>query len=141
MNNSNKIEIYKKYIETIENISKRRLTTHTFFLTINLAFLSVLTILLTKQEISDVGKIFLLLSSVIGLLINVCYVMLLYRYRRINKTKYNILLSMEKEMPLKPFHMETKYKTKTLSKWGYLIPIIFMMAFVVSLILVLIYLY
>ena len=93
-------EIYKLTVDMADKVSSRRMTANTFFLTLH----SALVVISERLD--------LIYVAVIGLLFCVTWWMLLKSYRDLNTAKFDVILELEKDFPVKPFTDEWKYLKK-----------------------------
>lgn len=90
-------EIYKLAVEMADRISARRGTTNAFFLTAQTTFLAVLALALPTQDEpgwaagATIGA---------GLLISASWWLQLRSYRDLNRAKFEVILELEKALPV-----------------------------------------
>ncbi len=93
------IEQYKLYVKSSEIISKHRLETNKFFVTLNAGLLSVMSI----AQLDNVWKYTLLVASIAA---TSAWYFLLKSYRQLNTGKYEVMHEIEVELPIKPYSYE-----------------------------------
>jgi len=99
-NTSERIELYKVYLETTSKTSETRAKINTFFVSIN-------TLIIGSS--SFINPTLLLLF---GICINILWVALIKSYRDLNNAKFQVLQEMEQELCHKCFTREEEiYKT------------------------------
>lgn len=92
------LEQYKVCIQAAENISQRRGTANTFFLTFNTALVGALAALFEKIP-PDAALAFYVAAA----LFCVAWGFLLRSYRLINSAKFKVIGLLEKRLPASPF--------------------------------------
>lgn len=97
-------EQYKLAVEMADRVSARRMQANTFFLGINTGLLTVFATLV-KEKLLGVGWTGAL--PIVALLI-LCYVWwrIVNSYRQLNTGKYEVILALEKLLPVAPYHAE-----------------------------------
>lgn len=83
-------EQYKMFVESAEKTSDKRITQNNIYLTLNLAFLSVLTSQSLDEKLS-------LLTSIIGVVVSVIWFLTIINYSKRNKVKFDIINEYEEE--------------------------------------------
>ena len=107
------LEIYKLYVEMADRISARRQIANSFFLTINSAIIAVLgyvqfgVYLGAKLglEQSQSGDFYAIISG-LGMILCIVWFQLLHSYKVLNTAKFQVILSMEQQLPLAPYRAE-----------------------------------
>lgn len=99
------LEMYKMYVEMADNISKRRMETNNFFISINTLLLSIMTFLLNYDGLTVYGKTWIGVS-VIGLLLSWTWFYLLKSYRLLNSGKFKVVHEIERLLPVSPYDIE-----------------------------------
>lgn len=107
------LEQYKLYVEKADEVSSRRSTANTFFLSVNTLLVTAIGVL------SGLGSAFeilntwwVLVSSFAGLLFCWAWLSIINSYRQLNTGKFKIIHMIEAKLPL------AMYKTE----WSYLKP-------------------
>lgn len=93
------IEQYKLYVNSSEIISKHRLETNKFFVTLNAGLISVMSV----TQLEDVWKFTLLFASISA---SLAWYFLLKSYRQLNTGKYAVVHEIETKLPIKPYTYE-----------------------------------
>lgn len=126
-------EQYKLFVETAEEVSRKRLTTNGFFFALNTALLGIV--------VHQNGNRTAIAAMFFGLISSIIWVRLLTTYRKLNKIKYDMILDIEKNLPHKLFTEEYNHiKAHKLSRFStteatvaYLFAITFVAILLVSL--------
>jgi len=95
------LEQYKLYVETAEEVSRKRQKTNTYFLSLN-SFLLILSGYLTTISF----QFWHILIFFAGIVICILWILNLQSYREINTAKYKVIHKMEKKLPVKLFDDE-----------------------------------
>lgn len=95
---------YKLYVQTAENVSEKRQTANTYFLSLN-SFLLVLSGYLTTTDF----KLWNAIMVIAGIVICFLWIFNLQSYRSLNTSKYKVICNMEKKLPVKLFDDEWKF--------------------------------
>jgi hypothetical protein len=100
------LEQYKLYVQLADNLSTRRVQANAFFLSINTAFLTTLTAIISfsKQPLAQSGGI--ILACVAGIILNSAWHGLVTSYRRLSSSKFSIIQKIEARLPLRLFESE-----------------------------------
>ena len=94
------MEQYKLYVEMADRISQRRMTTNTFFMSVN-AFLVTLVTLF-----SDGNLLALIAVSLTGVIFSFAWYFLLENYKKLNSGKFKVVHDMEALLPYAPYDVE-----------------------------------
>ncbi len=94
------LEMYRIYSEITDNVSNRRQSANTFFLTINTAIIGAVGWLDGRSVSWDWA------ISLAAMLICYTWYRLVRSYRDLNSAKFKVLHEMEKELPFSPFDAE-----------------------------------
>lgn len=97
------LEQYKIYQESVENISTRRQTANSFFVTINTALIAIVSYLHLGSKTSTE---YYWLVALAGIAISYMWYRLIRSYRDLNSAKFKVLYKIEKSLPLSPFDAE-----------------------------------
>ena len=90
-------ELYKLYVNSAEKISAARMKANAFFLTLNVApFVKFIGI--DKKVV-----------LIFGILINICWFLLIQSYKKLNSAKFKIIQEMERNLPYQCFAAEEEY--------------------------------
>ncbi len=126
---NNMLEQYKTYVESADKISDRRINVNTFFITLNSALITVMTIFF-----NNISLLFFL--SFLGTIFSILWFLNLKNYKHINNCKFNIIQKVEKYLPLNLYKMEWEILTKgkqkyvPVSKLEMLLPFIFIITYI-----------
>jgi len=96
-------EQYKMYVDTAEKVSDRRQNANNFFLTLNSVLLTFTGYLTTLSF-----AFWNIILAVAGLSISLLWFLTIASFRNLNRSKFNIICDMEKNLPLKIFGEEWK---------------------------------
>ncbi len=113
------LEQYKLYAELTDRMGERRQTVNSFFLSINsalIAFLSISSILSTSQS----SKILNYIIPLAGALLSFTWYMFIKSYRILASSKFQVLLEIEKMLPISPYHTEWEILEKGEKSSNYL---------------------
>lgn len=102
------LEIYKSYLESIENISDRRQSANSFFLSINTAIAGAVGYIFSDDNAKQSFSLSLIILSLSGVVICYTWYRLIKSYRQINSSKFKVLHEIEKMLPIAPFDLEWK---------------------------------
>lgn len=97
------INQYQTYVNTTLNVSNRRMRNNRFYVLLLSGTLAVLSVLADTQIIEEVG---LLIAGVLGLALCILWYLSIVSYKQLNSGKYEVLTSMEKDLPAEPFDDE-----------------------------------
>jgi len=117
-------------VEMADSISQRRDTMNNLFVTLNLAFISLIVSL--KFD-------FVFLLCAIGVGVCIFWIALIKNFRNLNIAKFQVILEMEKQLPFQAFDDEWKI-AKNQKKYieqteiEKLLPILFILAYLVLII-------
>ena len=98
------LEIYKLYVTMADNISVRRQTTNSFFLTINTALIAFLGYV--KPGIGQYAEYLVWLNTPVGVVLCYCWYRLIRSYRELNSGKFKVIHAIEQHLPLSPYDAE-----------------------------------
>ncbi|MBN2415426.1 hypothetical protein JXO52_06275 [bacterium] len=105
------IEIYKNYVEMADRISQRRLTSNSFFLTINTVIIGAVGYV----GFGEVGKVdpkFYSLIAIAGIVLCFLWFALILSYKSMNTYKFKVIHEIEKLLPLAPYAREWELAKK-----------------------------
>lgn len=128
---NNLLEQYKTYIESADKISDRRINVNTFFITLNSALITIMTIFFSNISL-------LLLLALLGIIFSTLWFLNLKNYKQINSCKFHIIQEVEKYLPINLYKMEWNILTKTkfnkkyipVSKLEMFLPFIFIISYI-----------
>src|ERR1700682_5050418 len=95
------LEQYKLYVEMNDRVSQRRLTTNSYFLSINTALLAFVGYVTTKETSS-----YLWLVGVAGIVLSLLWFYIVTSYRGLNTAKFKIIHDIETRLPLSLYAAE-----------------------------------
>lgn len=94
------LEIYKLYVQMADNISARRQSANSFFLTVNTAIIGIVGYVAGNSD--DWNWII----SLAGMILCYAWYRLIRSYSDINSGKFKVIHEMEKQLPLSPYDAE-----------------------------------
>jgi hypothetical protein len=97
------IEQYTTYVNTTLNVSNRRMRNNRFYVLLLSGTLAVLSVLTETQIIEEVG---LLLAGLLGLALCSLWYLSIVSYKQLNSGKYEVLTTIEEDLPAEPFRDE-----------------------------------
>jgi hypothetical protein len=95
------LELYRLAVEMADRISARRATANSFFLAVQTAFVGVLG--LATPSLAKTPWYAILIVAIAGLALSVSWWLQLRSYRDLNRAKFNVINSMETNLPHKIF--------------------------------------
>lgn len=98
-------EQYKLFVESAEKISDRRQRANNYFITINTALISFLSLSFRVQIIEEFKWIKSLLALV-GIIICIIFWFLIRAYKQLNTGKFKVIHEIEQHLPLAPYGYE-----------------------------------
>ena len=137
-------EQYKIYLHNIDSLENRRKTNHSFFLSINTGLIAALGIL-TQIGLSGSNNSFWLVGGTIaGILFAYSWFRTIRSYIILGTVKWNIVLEIEKILPLKIHEVEWKIlrskkgrsKYRKLTDVELIIPLIFIGLYALLLVII-----
>lgn len=96
-------------VEMADHISSRRDTMNSLFITINLSLITAISLIWQVKSLA---------MAVSGIVICILWHRLIGYYRSLNKSKYEVINSIEEMLPAQPFKDEWAIFEKTKSKEG-----------------------
>lgn len=131
------LEQYKTFVESADKISDRRINVNTFFITLNSALITVMTIFFSNTSL-------LILLTSLGIIFSTLWFLNLKNYKQLNNCKFHIIQKIESYLPINLYKMEWKLLTSKKSRKKYLpvskLEIILPFIFIIAYILIIIYL-
>lgn len=104
------LDQYRMYVETAENVSSRRQTANTFFLSVNTLLLSGLgAIFALTPDFKAQNFLAPVLPAVAGILFSLAWTTLLSSFAKLNEAKFCMINAIELELPIAPFREEWRY--------------------------------
>ncbi len=110
---NNLLEQYKTYVESADKISDRRINVNTFFITLNSALITVMTIFFSNTYL-------LLLLAFLGIIFSILWFLNIKNYKQINSCKFDIIQQIEKYLPINLYKAEWDILTKNKSDKKYI---------------------
>jgi hypothetical protein len=95
------LEQYKLYVEMADRVSQRRLTTNSYFLSINSALLAFVGYITTRET-----SAYLWLVGGAGIVLSLLWFQIVTSYRDLNTAKFRIIHEIEKRLPLNLYAAE-----------------------------------
>lgn len=135
-----KLEIYKEYVEMSDSLSTKRNQSNTYFITILSGIFIGYSFVLDKNIMSDHANLIQFATSILGLAICFAWKVNINSYKALSQAKFKVIHEMEEQLSFAPFTKEwqlIKSETKSykqITKTEKLIPIIFLIPFIVLLI-------
>lgn len=109
-------EIYKMAVEMADRVSARRTGANAYFVTVQGALIAALGLL--SGEALKAADRYLVALAVVGVLTAGAWYLLLRSYRDLNRAKFHVIISLEKELPMQAFGEEwTVLKRDPVPKW------------------------
>jgi hypothetical protein len=99
------LEIYKLYVEMSDNISERRQSANSFFLTLNSAIVALISYVSISSN-NTVQSSFFWLVPVSGMVLSFLWYRLIRSYKDLNSGKFKVIHAIEKQLPLRPYDAE-----------------------------------
>ena len=99
------LEIYKLYVEMADNISERRQSANSFFLTLNSAIVALISYVSISSN-NTVQSSFFWLVPVSGMVLSFLWYRLIRSYKDLNSGKFKVIHAIEKQLPLRPYDAE-----------------------------------
>lgn len=93
-------EQYKLYVESAEQVSQRRATANSFYISVNTILLTTATLL------QDKFGYLVLLVLVSGVAVSLFWLFSIHSYRQLNSGKYLIIQEIEQRLPLNLYAYE-----------------------------------
>ena len=106
-NNAELITQYGLMVSSANQVTTWRQTTNGFYLTVNTAFLTIITYFYGPSTIA--GQI---ISPLIGLVISILWHQNIDYFCKLNKAKFKVIHEMEKKLPVAMFKLEHEYYKK-----------------------------
>lgn len=113
------LELYKVHVEMANNISIRRQSTNSFFLSINTGTIALIGYILSNRNI-DTKLFFCSAASIAGILLCYFWYRQICSYKVINSAKFKIIQEMETKLEFQPYTDEWKILGQSINKEKYL---------------------
>lgn len=98
--NSHCLEIYKLYVQMADNVSNRRQSANSFFLTVNTAIVGI------SGYVGSVAAEWNWIISLMGIILCFAWYRLIRSYQDLNSGKFKVIHEIEKVLPLAPYEAE-----------------------------------
>ncbi len=98
------VMIYTAFLQSMEAVSNRRQSTHSFFLSINTAIVALSSYFTTTKT-----SLALYMIPATGIVVCLIWDQLLRKYRNLNKVKFKVIHDMEQKLPMAPYDAEGAY--------------------------------
>jgi len=98
------LEQYRIYLHVFNSTSERRLKSNEFFLGINTAIMGILGYLEAKGPIEK--PLIFMLAPFVGIAICYSWYKIIHTYKQLDRTKFKVIHSAEKKLPLALFETE-----------------------------------
>jgi len=108
---SEKFEIYQMAVEMADRVSSRRMVANGFFLSIHTALVTVVGF--TYEKVATDQKSVLIIVAMMGFLLAWTWFFAIRSYRRLNRAKFNVINTLEKDLAAQYFTNEWAELTKT----------------------------
>ena len=131
------IEQYKLAVQMADNVSQRRGTANSFYISMLTLLIAVITTFFSDNEL------FMGILSILGVVVSLSWMVLIKSYKKLNTAKFNVINQMENNLPFAPFRDEWKYledyssrKYHLLTDVESIVPLVFAVVFGLLFILV-----
>lgn len=94
------IEQYTAYVNTTLDVSNRRMRNSQFYVLLLSGTLAVVSVLADTQIIEEAG---LLLAGLLGFALCTLWYLSIVSYKQLNSGKYDVIQTMEEDLPAEPF--------------------------------------
>ena len=111
-------EQYKIYLKNIDSLENRRKVTHSFFLSINSGLIAALGILAQfGTTFSTNSQLWFIGGGIAGILFAYSWFRTISSYTKLGTVKWNIILEIEKTLPLKIHDIEWRILNSKKIPW------------------------
>ena len=104
------MELYKLAVEMADRVSARRGAANTYYASLQSAIVATLALLTSNGSPS---RTVLVAVCVVGMLTSVSWYVLLRSYRDLNRAKFDVVTTMEEQLPVKVFADEWELLKRT----------------------------
>jgi hypothetical protein len=143
---STELDLYRLAVEMADRVSARRGTANNFFLAVHAGVITAVAALLPDSETSPL-PLDSTLIALAGIALSATWWLSLRSYRDLNSAKFNVILQMERRLPVAVFGEEWQFlKKDTVVGWRKryaelgqverVVPLVFLLLYVLSLIVV-----
>lgn len=138
-NKSVLLEQYKLFLQTSEDLVKRRQTVNSFYISINSAMVAALGAMFALDFNAHTKMLIGILFSLIGIFLSLSWSKTLISYGNLNSSKMKIISCIEKQLPLSLYDAEWAALSDKLNKKKYIsftnsekkIPLLFLCVYIV----------
>jgi hypothetical protein len=99
------LTLYRDFVTSADTNSQRRNMANSFFLTVNTGFLGVKGYFEVSGSSADVLE-FALVQAIVGMLFCLVWWLMIRSYRTLNRSKFEVIQMMEKNLPVAPYSAE-----------------------------------
>jgi len=115
-NGEDRLKLFELAVEMADRVSARRATANALFVAIHAALIGGISLVrpsrledggpgvTTRQAVED--NFGLILTSVLGIVLALTWLVLLKSYRDLNRAKFEVIHELEKELPVPIFRLE-----------------------------------
>jgi len=103
---SHVLDIYRLYVQMTDNISARRQSANSFFLSINTAIVALVAYVNLGHDEAPSGGSLLWLVALAGMILCYLWYRLVRSYKDLNSAKFKVVHEIEKRLPLRPYDAE-----------------------------------
>ena len=100
------LDLYKMFVASADKISDRRQTANAFFLTLNSTIVGLVGYLNSLQDAKSANHYLFALVPVAGMLICYMWFSMIRSYRNMNSGKFQVINTIEKMLPIRPYDAE-----------------------------------
>lgn len=100
---------YEMYVGLTEKTTERRLKCNSYFISLNSFLVSLIGIINFSGVFLNIQIIWLILTIIFGVVLNMTWISLLDSYRTLNDARFHIIHLIEERLPISPFHQEWEY--------------------------------
>jgi hypothetical protein len=102
--NDHVLEMYKLYVTMADNVSSRRQSANSFFLTVNTALVAIWGS--AKHFIGEEALSVIWLLAICGIVLCFAWYRLVRSYKDLNSAKFKVIHLIEQQLPLSPYDAE-----------------------------------
>ncbi len=134
-----KLALFELYLATAEKVSDRRAQANAWMLSVNSAIVALYGYLQSDKSAVSAGEkaIWLWAIPAAGVIVCLAWTALLASYRKLNRAKFEVLMQIEKDLPVPLFTRERdayqKDKRRSLSSIETAIPVCFILLYAIVL--------
>ena len=139
------LEQYKLFLQTSEELVKRRQTVNSFYISISSALVAIMGVLFALEFVRLAKLVVGIAFCIIGIILSVSWSKMLTCYGNLNSSKMKIISRIEKKLPLSLFDAEWAALSDKLNKKKYVsfteseqkIPFIFGVVYIIAILVLL----